>query len=191
MPARRPRSPRPHARPRPIPRGLSLVESLAVLAVLAIAAGVALPNFTALAERQQLQGAAARFEADVRFAQDSAVLRAQSVRLTFHDGADAPRCWLVHTGEAEQCRCDAAAGTAACDAPAQLLRVHALPAEAPLRLAANGASVRFGAMRRTATPALTLTLAGRSGASVREVVSVMGRVRGCSPGGAVAGFKSC
>ncbi|WP_198321059.1 GspH/FimT family pseudopilin [Azohydromonas aeria] len=191
MPAARLRSSRPRRHPRPAPRGLSLVESLAVLAVLAIAAGVALPNFSALAERQQLQTAAARFEDDVRFAQDSAVLRAQSVRLSFHDDADAPRCWLVHTGEIAQCRCDAANGTAACDAPAQLLRVHTLPAHAPLRLAANGASMRFGAVRRTTTPALTLTLTARSGASVREVVSVMGRVRGCSPGGAVAGFKSC
>jgi type IV fimbrial biogenesis protein FimT len=183
--------PFPRRRPRRAARGLSLVESLAVLAVLAIAAGVALPSFTALAERQQLQDVAARFEADVHFAQASAALRSQSVRLSFHDAADAPRCWLVHTGEVEHCRCDSATGAAACDAPAQLLRASPLPAGVPLRLASNAASMRFGATRRTVTPAATLTLTARSGASVREVVSVMGRVRGCSPGGAVAGFRSC
>lgn len=178
-------------RPSRAPRGLSLVESLAVLAVLAIAAGVALPNLTAMAERQHLRGVAAQFEADVQFAQASAELRSQSVRLTFFDDVEAPHCWLVHTGEPGDCRCDAATGSAACDAPAQLLRVSALPAGVPLRLASNTGSMRFGAARRTVTPAATLTLSTRSGASVREIVSIMGRVRSCSPSGAVAGFRSC
>ena len=89
-------------------QGLSLLESLVALAVLAAAAGAALPAFTALAEQRHLRGVAAQFEADVQFARDSAELRAQSVRLTFFDGAQAPRCWLIHTGEPGACRCDSA-----------------------------------------------------------------------------------
>ncbi|NML14715.1 GspH/FimT family pseudopilin [Azohydromonas caseinilytica] len=172
-------------------QGLSLVESLVALAVLAIVAGAALPAFTALAEQRHLQGVAAQFEADVQFARDSAELRAQSVRLTFFDGADGPRCWLVHTGEPEACRCDAVTGSAACDAPSELLRASVLPGTVPLRLAPNAASVRFSAPRHTVSPALTLTLSARSGRSVSEVVSVVGRVRGCAPAGAVPGFRSC
>lgn len=173
------------------PRGLSLVESLAVLAVLAIAAGAALPAFTAMTEGRHLQGTAAQFEADVQLAHASATLRSRSVRLSFYDSPEAPRCWLIHTGEPEDCRCEAATGTAACEAPAQLLRASVLPATLPLRLESNAASMRFSATRRTVTPAATLTLSTRSGRSVREIVSVMGRVRGCSPDGAVSGFRSC
>jgi type IV fimbrial biogenesis protein FimT len=172
-------------------RGLSLVESLAVLAVLAIAAGAALPAFTAMTEGRHLQGTAAQFEADVQFALASAVLRSRSVRLTFYDGPEAPRCWLVHTGEPEDCRCEPATGDAACEEPAQLLRASVLPATLPLRLASNAASLRFSATRHTVTPGATLTFSTRSGRSVQEIVSVMGRVRGCSPGAAVSGFRSC
>lgn len=172
-------------------RGLSLVESLAVLAVLAVLAAAALPSFTAMSEGRQLQGTAAQFEADVRFAHASAALRARSVRLSFYDGPEAPRCWLVHTGEPEDCRCEAATGNAACEAPAQLLRASMLPPTLPLRLASNADSLRFSATRHTVTPGATLSFIGRSGRSVQEVVNVLGRVRGCSPGGAVAGFKSC
>jgi type IV fimbrial biogenesis protein FimT len=172
-------------------RGLSLVESLAVLAVLAVVAGAALPSFTAMSEGRHLQGVAAQFEADVRFAHASAALRSRSVRLSFYDAPEAPRCWLVHTGEPQDCRCEATTGAATCEAPAQLLRASVLPATLPLRLASNAASLRFSATRHTVTPAATLALSTRSGRSVQEIVSVMGRVRGCSPDGAVAGFRSC
>ncbi len=172
-------------------RGLSLVEILAALAILAVAVGAALPSFTALAENRQLQGAAAQLEADVAFARDAAELRSVTVRLSLlTDPADA-RCWLVHIGEPENCRCDAATGAAACDAPSQLLRAHVLAADTALRLSGNAASLRFSAPRHTVTPAATLTLMARSGRGVNEVVSVVGRVRGCSPAGAVPGFATC
>lgn len=172
-------------------RGLSLVEVLVTLAVLALAVGAALPSFTAMAENRHLQGAAAQFEADVAYARDLAELRAQTLRLSFLPGPADARCWLVHVGEPESCRCDAATGAAACDAPAQLLRAHVLGDGVPLRLSSNAASLRVSAPRHTVTPAATLSLTARSGRGVNEIVSVVGRVRGCSPGGAVPGFATC
>jgi type IV fimbrial biogenesis protein FimT len=172
-------------------RGLSLVESLVALAILAIAVGAALPAFTALAESRHLQGVAQHFEADVMFARSASELRSQTVRLSFFDDAAAARCWLVHTGEPENCRCDAASGSASCEAPALLLRANPLAAGLPLRLSANAPSLRFSAARHTVTPAATVTLSTRGGRSVQEVVSVVGRVRGCSPGGEVPGFANC
>ncbi|WP_084267960.1 GspH/FimT family pseudopilin [Azohydromonas lata] len=173
------------------PRGLSLVEILVTLAVLAIAVGAALASFSAMAENRHLQGTAAQFEADVAYARDAAELRSQTVRLSFlADAADA-RCWLVHVGEPQGCRCDAATGAAACDAPTQLLRAYVLGADTPLRLSSNAPSLRFSAPRHTVTPSASLTLTARSGRGVKEIVSVVGRVRGCSPDGAVPGFTAC
>lgn len=174
------------------PRGLSLVEILVTLAVLAIAVGAALPSFSAMAENRHLQGTAAQFEADVAYARDAARLRSQAITLSLLPNAEDARCWLVHAGEPQNCRCDAATGAAACDAPAQLLRAHVLGADTPLRLSSNaGPVMRFSAARHTVSPGATLTFTARSGRAVKEIVSVVGRVRGCSPGGAVPGFATC
>ena len=173
------------------PHGLSLVEILVTLAVLAVAVGAALPSFSAMAENRHLQGTAAQFEADVAYARDAAELRSQTIRLSFLADAEDARCWLVHVGEPENCRCDADSGAAACDAPSRLLRAHVLAADTPLRLSSNAPSLRFSAPRHTVTPSASLTITARSGRAVKEIVSVVGRVRGCSPAGAVPGFATC
>lgn len=173
-------------------RGLSLLEAAVALAVLAVAAGGAAPAFTALAEQRQLQGVAAQFEADVHFARAAVELRSQPVRLSFHPAGDAPpRCWLVHTGAADACRCDADAGTAACDAPARLLRAHVLTPAVPVRLQTRAASLLFAAPRHTVTPAATLTLSTPGGLRMQEVVAITGRVRGCVAQGTVPGYRGC
>lgn len=185
--------PVPH-RPRRRQLGLSLGETLIALAVLTVATGSAVPSFTALRQRQQLQAAAARFDADVQFAAASAQLQAQPVRLSFVDGPDvaaAPRCWLVHTGHPDACRCDAAAGTASCDAPARLLRASPLPPGTELRLVTSAASLVFAPERHTVSPAATLTLRTPGGPQARQIVSVTGRVRGCSPDGDLPGWRAC
>jgi type IV fimbrial biogenesis protein FimT len=56
---------------------------------------------------------------------------------------------------------------------------------------ANVASVLFDPLHGTSTPTGTLRLVGSGGREVQHVVNVMGRVRSCSPLGAVPGYRPC
>lgn len=176
--------------PRSAQRGLTLVECCVVTGILAIVAGTAVPSFSLLAEKQHIEGIAAQFETDVHFARAAADLRSESVRLSFHPAGGAT-CYLVHTGDAADCSCDAA-GHAQCEASAQLLRSAFVPAGERVQLSSRAGSMVFSAVRHTVSPANTVTVTGRaSGRSLQQVVNIMGRVRSCSPDGTLPGHRSC
>ena len=87
-------------------RGLSLIELMAVFAVLAIVATTAVPRMAELIDGRRLEAAAMALAADVQFVRTEAVARNRPIRLSvLASGADS--CWIVHTGAAAQCRCEA------------------------------------------------------------------------------------
>lgn len=169
--------------------GLTLVESCIATLVSAITVGVAAPSFQQARDQRHLDGVAAQLATDVRHARSMAVARHEQVRLTLRRAA-ADSCYVVHTGSANDCSC-AADGSASCSAGAQVLQSAGFPAGGPVQVHANTASMLFDADRGTVTPAGTLTVQDGSGRAVRQVVSIMGRVRACSPAGAVAGYPAC
>lgn len=179
----------PHPRPaRRAARGLTLVESLVTVAVLGILASVAIPSIEPMRERRHLEGTAAQLETDIHWARSLAVARNEVVRLALFTTAGGS-CYVVHSGPAGSCDCRAD-GEVVCQAAAEpLRRVHL--GGLPVRLQGNSASMAFDPVKGTITPTGTLRVIGRGGAAIHQVVNVMGRVRSCSPGGAVAGMPAC
>lgn len=169
-------------------RGVTLVEAVTAMAVGAVVMSAAAPGLRAAIDRRQLDGVAAQVAADLQLARSEAVARNEAVRFSLRGDAGAT-CYLVHTGAAAQCSC--AAGRPACTGGAALIRGVAVGAAQRVAVEANVASILFDPLHGTSTPAGTVQAVAASGESVRHVVNVLGRVRSCSPGGAVSGWRAC
>jgi len=170
-------------------RGVTLIESAIVTTIVALTASVVAPGMDKLKTRQQLTHAAAGFETDVQFARSAAVSRNASLRISF-DNRNGATCYVVHTGAAGDCSCDGA-GESVCSNSSEVLRSVRYPATSGVTLNANVGSIVFDPAKGTSTPAGTVKFIGRDGIAVHQVVNIMGRVRSCSPGKAVSGFKAC
>jgi len=170
-------------------RGFSLAESSVVVAILAIVAGMALPSFQGSVERHTLLGSAAQFETDVQFARATAEAGSLNVLISFHDD-DAGSCYVVHTGAAGDCHCDAD-GHPLCEGEAEALRTAFLPADKRVHLQSNVASMRFDGHRHTVSPSGSVTLSAASGGTLRQIVNIVGRTRSCSPDKSLPGYKAC
>ena len=170
-------------------RGLTLLELAVVVAIIAIVAATAAPSFAALIEARRLDSAATRLAADVQFARSEAIARNQPLRLSLFTGTGAS-CWIVHSGAAADCRCSDAAG-AVCGAGARTVKGVLLASNERVSVAGNVASIVFDPLHGTSTPTGTLRLVGARGGAVHHVVNVAGRVRSCSPDGAVPGYSPC
>jgi type IV fimbrial biogenesis protein FimT len=170
-------------------RGVTLLELAVVIAVTAIVAATAVPELGSLVAARRLEGAATSLAADLQFARSEALARNRSLRLSVRGGVDAT-CWIVHTGAAADCDCSAAAGVV-CMPGASAIRSVVLPAGERVSVAANVASIVFDPLHGTSTPTGTLRLVDTRGRSIHHIVNVVGRVRSCSPAGAVVGYPIC
>lgn len=169
--------------------GVTLVETMVVTSIAGVLTSLAAPSFQDAAERQRLQGAAALLETDIHQARMLAVARNAALRISFESGANGS-CYVLHTGSANQCGCNAD-GTAACTGGAVAERVVHFPSGGPVALQSNSRSVLFDPQRGTVTPTATVRLLGQRGAAIHQVMNVMGRVRSCTPGSPFAGLRHC
>jgi type IV fimbrial biogenesis protein FimT len=169
--------------------GVSLIESLMAVAVAAISVGAALPGFDELRQRRHFEGAAAQLETDILLARSDAVAQNRTVRLSFKSGVTGS-CYVIHTGAANACSC-AVSGPATCTGGEIALRSVGFRSGGALSLVSNSPSMAFDPIKGTTTPTGTIRLQAASGQAVHVVVNVMGRVRTCSPGPAVQGYKAC
>jgi type IV fimbrial biogenesis protein FimT len=170
-------------------RGVTLLESVVVTAVVAVAASAAVPGLGSFKDRQALVGAAAEFETDVQHVRSLVVAGNGTLRISFNE-RDGAGCYIVHSGGANDCECGAA-GAAICRNGAESQRMVGFAAGGPVSLNPNVRSIVFDPVKGTSTPTATVRFVGRDGAAVHQVVNVLGRVRSCSPGKAVAGYKAC
>ena len=167
-------------------RGVTLIEACIALAITAVLLGAALPPFRLAVERRHLEGVAAQLRTDIAHARSLAVARNESVRIGFAS----PSCYVVHTGPAGACQCDAD-GNARCTGGGASLRTVHLDADGQVTLSSNRDSILFDGARGTITPTGTVKITGRNGAAIHSVVNIMGRVRNCSPESAVPGYPAC
>jgi type IV fimbrial biogenesis protein FimT len=170
-------------------RGITLVEACAVIAIGSILAAAATPNLQGLIDSRRLDGAATLLATDIQFVRSEAVARNLPVRLSFYPSAEGS-CYVVHTGNAEQCACDTS-GPATCTGGALQIKTVALSTADRVSLQTNVASVLFDPLHGTSTPTGTLRVIGQQGRAVHHVVNVMGRVRSCSPLATVPGYRAC
>lgn len=169
--------------------GVTLVEAAAVLGITAVMVGVAVPGFDNLRGTRLLEATAAQLRTDIQHARSTAVAMGQTVRLHVRDEA-AGSCYVVHTGPAGDCSCQAS-GTAVCAAPAQALRAVGLARAGGISISSNVGSLAFDAFQGTVTPTGSLTVAHARGDTLRVVVNVMGRARTCRAAGPLHGHAAC
>ena len=169
--------------------GLTLLEVTIVVAITAIVAAAAAPSFGALIDARRLESAATRLAADIQLARSEAIARNRPLRLSLFAGTGAT-CWIVHSGAAADCRCSDAAG-AVCSGGARSIKGVALASSERVSVAGNVASIVFDPLHGTSTPTGTLRVVGARGSAVHHIVNVVGRVRSCSPDGAVPGYSRC
>ncbi len=170
--------------------GLSMVELMCTLAIILMLLGGVVPMLNDLRLGQRLQATAALLETDIQLARSSAIRSGQTVRLVVQAPAAGGSCYMLHNGAADACAC-AANGQASCDAGVQLLRSEGLPANSGVVLTGLLRPVVFDGRKGTVTPTATLRLTARDGRAIHQVVNIMGRVRSCSPAGAVGGLRAC
>lgn len=170
-------------------RGVTLIEAGVVVALAAILLASAAPDMRRFVEARRLDALADRLATDLQFARIESVARARPVRLTLHAGADVV-CYLLHTGPAASCRCDDG-GRAACDEGAEPIKAVAWPATERITVSANVGSMLFDPVLGTVTPTGTWRVVAADGRAIHHVVNLIGRVRSCSPQGAVAGHAAC
>ena len=170
-------------------RGITLIEACVVIAITAVLGGAAAPSLRGLIDNRRIDGAATTLATDIQFVRTEAVARNQALRLSWHEMSDGS-CYVIHTGNAAQCACNAS-GPATCIGGAQELRTVLLPSNDRVRLQTNVSSMLVDPLHGTVSPTGTLRLIGDDTRSVNHVVNIMGRVRSCSPLAAVPGYRSC
>ena len=172
-------------------RGITLIEACITLAVVATVAASAAPSMRSLIDARRLAGAATQLGYDLQFARSTAIARNQRVRFSVQ-ATTAGACYVIHTGNADECDCNRGDGpAAACSGDARELRTVRLGSADRVSMQSNVASILFDPLHGTSTPTGTLRLVGADGREVRQIVNVMGRVRACSPQGGVPGYRAC
>lgn len=173
-------------------RGFTLIELFITMSVLAIVLAIAVPALHRLIERERLRGSADLLRTDLQYLRAASVSRHQLLRFEVQTRAAGGSCYLVHTGDEGDCRCEAG-GHATCASGVDVLRTVAFAADSPVQvsIASKKKSLQVDPTRGTVTPTATLALSSRDGSTVQHTISVLGRVRSCSPGAALSGFPEC
>lgn len=169
-------------------RGLTLIELCVVVALVAILAAMAAPSMRELLERRALLGAADALATDLFELRALAVSRNEGLVATFQAQGQAS-CYVLHTGSTGQCTC-LSDGPAECMPGASAIKKVGFPSGGPVRLLTS-TSIRLHPVRGTAAPGGTIRMIDRQGRQVHHVVAMTGRIKTCSPGGKIGGYKPC
>ena len=178
-------------------RGITLVEACVVMTIAVVLGSAAAPSLRDMVEMRRFERVATELISDLQFVRAESVARNQPLRLSRY-ATTGGSCYVVHSGDAAQCHCSQP-GPAQCSGDAQELRTVRLPVDDRVSLTGTAHSVLFDPLHGTVSPTATLRVIGPSsgtgrGARAREVhhvINVTGRVRSCSPLGAIAGYRTC
>jgi type IV fimbrial biogenesis protein FimT len=171
-------------------QGFSLLEIMVALSIVAITISSAVPAITGLQERMRLEGQSVELVTDLHYIRSEAMARNQPLRISFNSDS-AGSCYVLHSGDAADCSC-ASDGTALCHDPDNaIVKSVGFAISRGIRLQANVVSMLFDPGRGTTTPTGSINLTASSGKTIRQIVSITGRTRSCSPEGSVSGYKVC
>ncbi|WP_051692474.1 GspH/FimT family pseudopilin [Marinobacterium lacunae] len=174
--------------------GFTLIELVVTLVVVAILATVAAPAFRDFFENRRLTGAAQTLYADLQLARAESIKRNQVIFVKFDDTPSNDWCYgLEEASSATSCDCSDS-GNAFCtiDGVRRVTDVDDFPGVTMSAASVAGSVITFDPKRGTLSPAGSIYFTGDSGTQMRLVMSLLGRVRLCTPAGSnVPGYESC
>lgn len=158
--------------------GFTIIELMITLVVLAIITVIALPSFSGVLERRQLQGAGEKLFADLMFAKTESIKRNIPIRVSF-TGNGANWCY----GLALDANCDCTAADCVIDGVLHVTNQDDYDGVLVDEDSTfDGTSTTFTPLRGAANPG-NLQFTVSSGINLGAVVSSFGRVRLCSDSG--------
>lgn len=169
--------------------GLGLIEVCVCLVISGVLLAAALPALQQWLLRQRVQTAAEAMMVDLQQARSEAVMRASAVQMRFSRHAQGT-CYVLHTGASGACRCSDS-GQPVCTAKAQLLRANWFPSSRKLTVQANVNNLSFQSRQGAVTSTGSIDIAGENGQTIRQIISIAGRVRACSPNGSFKNLPKC
>ncbi|WP_431257717.1 GspH/FimT family pseudopilin [Roseateles chitinivorans] len=192
-------------------RGVSLIELLVSIALVALAALLAGPDLRDWLWRQRLANAAQAVLGDLQLARSEAILGARNVILRF--GGDlsslsgSGRCYVLHTGAPSAVttatatttttttsgNCDCRLDTPPlCDGGAQAIKqARWSGGRGQAEVVSNVPSMLFSGRQGTVSVSGTIEVRMTGIGTVRHIVSITGRVRSCTPDGALNRLPRC
>jgi Tfp pilus assembly protein FimT len=166
------------------------------LAVLAVLVALAAPSMSDTLDRRRLIGAAEAVYSQLQFARSEAIKQSRDMQVSYSEVA--PWCAGIRD-DAADCDCtetdpdDAEACSILGDGTTRVLKVVTTADFPGIDLDSNSDSFEFNNVRGTADASGTVTLtSAESGRELKVAVSILGRVRMCSPSGStnVAGYPT-
>lgn len=188
-------------------RGVSLLEMLIAMAILGIIISVAMPGLSGFAANQRLIGAAEQIHAHLQQARSEAVGRSATVYVKFSAAGTitwtygvsvTDNCDLTITNPATANACVISIGDADGDGIAEaadnvLMRFPGTDyedVEMAIASFSTGSQIIFDSVRGTSTSG-QINLESSTGKQLRVAVSLLGRVKICSPDGSVQNYETC
>lgn len=177
--------------------GLTLLELLIVMSVVGVLLSMVPNGYAALTEKRRLEAAAEAVRSHLYLARSEAIRQMRAVTVTHPVGTAA--AWQLGLNDEGVCDTALMAVDAEGACSLRIDGVRALQvlhgAEYPgVSATASRVSTRFDPLNGTTFGSnATVRLTSGSGRELRIVISNVGRIRTCSPGGAahVSGFSTC
>ncbi|WP_431261753.1 GspH/FimT family pseudopilin [Roseateles chitinivorans] len=184
-------------------RGVSLIELLVSIALVALAAVLAGPDLRDWLWRQRLANAAQAVLGDLQLARSEAIQGARNVILRFGGDVSAVsgsgRCYVLHTGAPSATTATASAtcdcrleAPPLCDGGAQAIKqARWSGGRGQAEVVSNVPSMLFSGRQGTVSVSGTIEVRMAGIGAVRHIVSITGRVRSCTPDGALGRLPRC
>jgi len=169
--------------------GFTLVELCVSVSIGAALLSQVIPSLGKMRQERTLRATSEALASDLRFARSEAARLGESVHFRIsRKGAES--CYVLHTGAANDCDC--AVGQTVCKVQSSnIIKAEWLPAGKQVRLRSNAETLQFQHRQGLVTQTGSIELNLDSGASIRHVVAITGRVRNCSTGVKLSGMNKC
>lgn len=171
-------------------RGVTLLELLMVIGLMVLLLAIGVPSFSSARQEHQLLAAAYTLRGDIERARVEASHRPLAT-IAIYFFADAADGWCYRITDRPDSQCHSCADLCDLGGDGQWRGANnaAFPGVALAEIAYLGEELGVGSRHGTLSPGHILLSSGSL--QLKVITSGLGRVRFCSPGGALPGVSAC